>query len=318
MYDNIELGELQPIDAALVGDELAPFPECRRVSKTTLQSIIEDARRDELDAAKSEIAMLSRPDLNYRLLRAKVALESAAATGREVSAKTRLSLWLCNEECTRRGIPPVFRNLPDPSDDDPDQVADMFAIDLQWQMARYPKHILFFKRWASLFKPSRFHSTSDWIGGQYPRRAMYWFCKGLNLSDDQQRELHFIKREGIRKDLNALKAKQEEVRVKLAAAYHARDIRYKTTDNNATINRRAAIWFVGSLAGWKPQRTADLYEAHTGERITRQLAANIIDHVHRDLPESRPRPRPQRSKKRNSAVRAPMCVGSPSKMVGKK
>ena len=58
------------------------------------------------------------------------------------------------------------------------------------------------------------------------------------------------------------------------------------------IDRRVDVWFCGNLAGWKPTRTADLFNAKWGTRepgsqhkpITRQQASNVIADLKRDLP----------------------------------
>lgn len=252
-------------------------------SYTTLREIIANADSNKAYAVKERLEGLHQSELNRYLMREKIRIQTASESGKSVQRQTRHSLWLINEEYTRRGIPPVMRSLPQVNDDDPAQVADCFAIDLQWLAAVHPKETLFFSKWKGLFRPGSFHSTCDYVSANYPRRDMWWFCKGLSLTDDQQRELHFIKKASIRKEFETLVEERDSVRIKLSIAYHSRDGRYKTDDHNATINRRLAIWFTGSLACWKPQRTAQLYEAHTGEKITRQLADSIIKQVRRDL-----------------------------------
>lgn len=117
---------------------------------------------------------------------------------------------------------------------------------------------------------------------------MWWFCQRLSLTNDQQREMHTIKRATYRNEFDRLRAELPGIRARLSHAYHARDSRYKTSDHAATINRRVNVWFVGSLADWKPQRTAHLYEAHTGETISRQQVANVIGQIRRDVPEAKP------------------------------
>jgi hypothetical protein len=259
-------------------------------SFTSLRDLLVATDRDKITAVQGALRVLSRADLNTRLMRAKTVVQAASDSGRRVSKQTRLSLWLFNEECTRRGIPPVFRNLAHPSDDLPEQVADFFAFDLQWLSARYPTHQPLSKQWRGLFKATMFQAAALFVcKGNYPRFDMWWFCQRLSLTGDQQREMHLIKRATYRNEVDRLKAELPDVRVRLGHAYHARDSRYKTSDHAATINRRTNIWFVGSLADWKPQRTANLYEAHTGETISRQQVANVISQIHRDVPEAKPK-----------------------------
>lgn len=239
---------------------------------------------DWLSEQSSRLSNADRADLGSELLRIKIAIDIANASGKKVSTDTRIALWLLNVEFTNRRVPPALRHLPDINDDDPDQIADLFAADLQWLVTQYPNQEPLYTRWRGMWKQTAFHPTSDYIAENYPRRAMYWFCKGLRIDDDQQRELHIIKRENLQRELGRLRAELEPTRIALTARYHARDSRYKTEDDQATITRRLNIWFCGSLAQWKPQRTATLYEAHTGEAITRQLAQKIIQQVQRDLP----------------------------------
>lgn len=252
-----------------------------------LRSLIQGAGGDKLQAIEERLKAIPQSELNRRLMRARISAQGALGAGRKVPAKTRLHLWLFNQEYTRRGIPPILRNLPTMNDDDPEHIADSFATDLQWLAARYPDKTTFYKRWQGIFKPGTFHSTADWISSNYPRRDIWWFCKGLSLTDNQQRELSFIKRIGLQREFDQLTNERDMVKANLSAAYHQRDSRYKTDDHEGTINRRLAIWYVGNLAGWRPQRTAELYEAYTGNPMTRQRAANIMEQVWRDLPESR-------------------------------
>ena len=251
---------------------------------TTLREIVSAADGSQIAEIKELFAKLPHSELRRRLMREKIRIQTASELGKPVSALTRHALWLINGEYTRRGIPPVFRGLPPLNDDDPAQVADCFAIDLQWLTAMHPKKSLLFSKWIGVYRPASFHSTCDYISANYPRRDMWWFCNGLSLTDDEQRELHFLKKSGIRKEFETLSEERDNVRIKLSTAFHSRDGRYKKGDHNATINRRLAIWFVGSLSSWKPQRTAQLYKAYTGDEISRQLADSITKQVRRDLP----------------------------------
>lgn len=253
----------------------------------TLRATIQDSSGDELHAVEEELKAIPQAELNLRFMRLKIRVQTALETGSKVPSATRLQLWLLNQEATRRGIPPVLRRLPAMNDDDPECIADCFAADLQWLAARYPDKVTLYKKWQGIFKQRSFHSTADWISSNYPRRDLWWFCKGLSLTDEQQRELSFIKRIALQREFDQLTNERDTMKVKLSAAYHQRDSRYKTDDHEGTINRRLAIWYVGRLASWRPQRTAELYAAYTGDPMTRQRAANIMEQVWRDAPESR-------------------------------
>lgn len=282
-----ELDDLRPSDNGLLVDAVV-LEDVTPAPRHTLVSIISSHSTDDIETTAAGLSALTRCDLDRRLLAAKIAVQAASETGRKAPPAIRLDLWLINQEYTHRGIAPVLRGLPDINDDDPDQIADLFAIDLAWLAARYPKQTPH-QRWQGVFEQVRFHRTADWFSSHYPRNGMYWFVRGLNLTKDQQRELHVIKAASIQKELNRLNVEREAVRIRLSAAYHARDSRHKTDDHAATIMHRLHVWFCGSLAGWKPQSTADLYRGLTGEVITRQRASKTIAQVHRDVPESRPR-----------------------------
>lgn len=245
---------------------------------------------DSLDPVRAKMQELTRQELDKRMMRVSIAVQTAQETGVRAQRKHRVLLWLLSQEYTRRGVPPVLQHLPEPSDDDSEQIADATMIDLHWVRTRYPKHKAFFTGWNVVFAPTTFGSKSWWIGNHYPKRKpIDWICRGLSLSDQQQRELHFIKKHGLRNQHERLLAQREDVWHQLDYEYGRRDKRYQTKDRKATIDRRCAIWYVGHLAEWSPQRTAFLYEAHTGEPMTRQLAANTIEKVHRDVPTSKPR-----------------------------
>lgn len=261
------------------------------IETTTLLSILKSCDEGILDDIRGTLQGFSRKDLDNRLMRLSIAVQTAAEAGTRVSKTVRIDLWLLNEEYTSRGIPPVLRNLPEPSDDDRDQIADAFAYDLGWIVAQYPKQRTYYPGWSTLLKQATFHGKARWISGRYPKKDFHWICRGLDLSDKQQRELHFVKKDGLRKEHERLKDTLGAVRNRVAMKYHdtARDPRHRASDPKATIARRIAIWYVGTLAQWKPQGTANLYEAYTGEKITRQAAAKVIAQVHRDIPESEPR-----------------------------
>lgn len=253
--------------------------------RLTLRAMLAEHDTAALKAEAERLATLTHAEITTAARRLKIAIE---ATSQQVKPETRLGLWQLSEEFTRRGIPPIFRLLPEINDDDPSQIADLFAIDLSWLAAEFPKHKPLLQKWAGIFKSTRFHSTADFIAGNYPRKAMHWLCKGLGLTDDQQRRLHVIKTGAHRRAFEALQGRRQAVRTQLATKYHerAKDVRYRADDPKATIERRAAVWFAGSLADWKPQPTADLYRALTGEALTRQLAAKVIEQVRRDIPNA--------------------------------
>lgn len=250
-----------------------------------LRKLLDDCNSEALEAIKAKLTALHVEELNSRLVLATGKIEIAAEMGRAVAQTVRVEFWLCNCEYTKRGIPPTFRKLPVPNDDDPDQIADLFAVDLEWLIEAYPKQIAGYARWQRLWKSGQFHGVSDHISLHYPRREMWWFVKGLGtLTPEQQRQLHFVKKSSFSRYASELMTAAEEARVSIAMAYHARDGRYKTDDSRATIDRRFRVWQVGAFCDWKPQATATLYNALTGDSISRSIAAKIIAQVTRDVP----------------------------------
>ncbi len=250
-----------------------------------LGKVLADCKSEALEAIKAKLSSLHVEELNRRLSMATAKVEIAAEMGNAVPQTVRVEFWLCNCEYTKRGIPPVFRKLPSPNDDDPDQIADLFAVDLEWLTVAYPEQVADYARWRRLWQPGQLHGVSDHISLHYPRREMWWFVKGLGrLAPEQQKELHFVKKCGFSRYASELMTAAEEARIIIAMKYHARDGRYKTDDPKATIERRFLIWQVGAFCDWKPQPTANLYNALTGDGISRALAAKIIAQVTRDVP----------------------------------
>ena len=78
-------------------------------------------------------------------------------------ARNRLSAWLINCELTTRGIPPVFRDLPEPDSDDAEQYLDLLTYDLEWIAKTLPKHKTMYERWQKFTDLRYFHSTAVFI-----------------------------------------------------------------------------------------------------------------------------------------------------------
>ena len=240
---------------------------------------------DKIEVIRAKLAILTREEVFARLVRDKISIECANELGRAVNSQRRIQYWLLNQECTRRGIPPIIRNLPMPNDDDKRQIADAVAIDMEWLAVSCPMHHIPQPSWRPVLRQTTLHDKSLWIANQYPRIDLHMIARRLGLSEAQQREMHFVKRRGLMREADKLDSAREETRAKLASAYYARDSRYRTEDGKATISRRLEVWHMASLVGWKPTQTARFYEAKTGKPLTRQMAANIITQIRRDLPE---------------------------------
>lgn len=266
-----------------------------------LGTVIRAAEAGALASAASELEQLSRDELDKRTALCRLRIGVAAEQGTVPKDEHRVDYWLCNCEFTRRGIPPVFRRLPEPNTDVREQVGDAFAIDLQWLTARYADHATF-RKWRGLWSSGQFHSTAKWISRFYPKNEAHWFVRGLSLTEDQQREMQLIKHVRYLSEFERLERQREEMRIRLRIAYEgvAKDPRHRSPDPKATIERRLNVWFCASLDNWKrprPQRIANLYEALTGDKISRQIVAKTISIIQRDIPETRSqrqRPGPKR------------------------
>lgn len=265
-----------------------------RAINAPLKAILAACDAESLDGIEAGYRNLSKLEFDSCLAALCSKITIASELEQQLPKPARLEFWLANVESTRRGIPPVLRNLPEPNADSPEQIADLLSVDLEWIVATCPDHDPLFSRWGRIWKVGQLHGECERISLNYPRREMWWFCKGLGLTAEQQRFLHFVKKDGLRKEFEQIRSSIDEVRVTIAATYHGRDSRHKSEDHSATIKRRLNVWLVGSLALWKPQLTATLYTAYTGDELSRQNAAKVIGQVHRDVPSSRPKPARQR------------------------
>jgi hypothetical protein len=192
-------------------------------------------------------------------------------------------MWLINREYTRRGVLPIFRQLPHP-DDDTELMADLFWYDLEWLNARHQGHKPFLMRWKEIFRSKEFpHKTAKYIY-ESTGCQIWQTVKSLALENDWQTELNFIKTGVHRSAIARLDRLKPEVLNSLRVAHYERGRKLQSAEDKKTIERRIDIWFCGCIAKKSPQQTADLYEAMTGNKITRQLAAKLMEQVKKDVP----------------------------------
>jgi hypothetical protein len=236
------------------------------------------------------------------LLKERLAPKSRDAVlqvyGQEMWRGNRKQVWLLGEELTRRGIPPVFRRSPWSASGAlciPEE--DILLLDLQWLAARYPDHRTAFKRWQRLFIARHFYQTAGFIL-VYGLKEPAYYLKGLALSEDQQTECNFLRGAAVRSRMETVARLSTEASDKIEAAHMINTQAWSQGNPKATVARRQHIWRCGSMADWHPTRTAELYEALTGETIKRQLAGKIIGEVWDAFPQSRP---PVKRKRRTKA-----------------
>lgn len=249
--------------------------ECVAAAYQTIGDLLKTHAAEKIAKVVLALNGVSRNQLDKELMKARL-------------GGNRVSAWLINQEFTRRGIHPIFRNLEDPNDDDRSQLADLFWYDLDWLATKYRLHRPFFKRWLGIFRGGSFHSTAKFAFG--PRQWEMWrYGKGLALTTEQQVELHYIKREGLRRYYDQLKRESPGIQATLRAAHYARGLKLLTPEEKAIIQRRLDVWLCGSLVAWSPQRTANLYEGKTGIPMTRQQARNVMEDIWRDVENTKPR-----------------------------
>lgn len=221
---------------------------------------------------------------------------------RELWRSNRKQVWLLAEELTRRGIPPSFRPSPWVDDEPRIPLEDVLLLDLQWLAHRYPAHRTSFARWRQLFRPAQFDNTAGFML-VYGRMEPGYYLKGLALTEDQQVECIYLRGGAIKSRMTKIEALADEALESIKIAHMANRRARAQGDSTATIERRRAIWRCGSMADWMPKRTAELYEALTGEPIKRQLAAKIISEVWEAFPVSKPH-----AKKRRRTRPKPLTV----------
>jgi hypothetical protein len=115
---------------------------------------------------------------------------------------------------------------------------------------------------------------------------MWRNVKSLSLKNEWQVELNILKKNEYTKEWARLQRVSGVVDVALKARQHSRKVKKHADETKRIIQRRNDIWLCASLSERKPQRTANLYEALTGEKITRQVAAKVITQVKEDFSDA--------------------------------
>jgi hypothetical protein len=208
--------------------------------------------------------------------------------GEEMWKGNRKQVWLLGEELTRRGIPPVFRRSPwSGSGAALIPAEDILLLDLYWLAQQYPSHRTAFRRWQRLFKAGHFDKSAGFMLVNGLKEAGY-YLKGLALTDDQQTECVLLRGAPVRARMELIARYSTEASERIEAAHMMNTRAWSQGDPRFTVTRRQHIWRCGSMADWQPKRTAELYEALTGETMTRQLAGKVIEEVWDAFPPSKP------------------------------
>lgn len=176
-------------------------------------------------------------------------------------------------ELCMRGVAPCFRDVPyDPWFKDNVEVDCILAkCDMQWIAVRYPNHLPPWQRVRSIFDPAKFARTAEYLIWNGCRSPGY-LSKALALTDSQQQECRLIQCLHVSRWRESLLKRRPLMEARITAAVRSGDKR-DVVSQDETICRRKDLWLCGEMAGWKPQRTADLYSMKTGI----VLARNVVD-----------------------------------------
>jgi hypothetical protein len=241
------------------------------VKQKYIGELLKGATSIKIELAASKIANLSREELDKGAM-------NACLQG------NRIALWLFNVEYTCRAIPPIFRKQR--LDFGNILGCDFLWYDLEWLSKKHYGHKPFFKRWGKIFELKNFsHTTAGLIYSEL-KPEMWRNVKSLSLKNEWQVELNILKKNEYTKEWARLQRVSGVVDVALKARQHSRKVKKHADETKRIIQRRNDIWLCASLSERKPQRTANLYEALTGEKITRQVAAKVITQVKEDFSDA--------------------------------
>lgn len=237
------------------------------------------------------IDLLSQSDPNVLARHSERIASLATETLRKLlpdalRVRSRVIAFQISQELTRRGIPPCFRGLPQPNDDDPEQIADLLAIDLEWIARQYPEHKAAWRRWKSLTSTNE---RSRWATINFicnwQSKEMWLYVKGLAMTRNQEWECHHLRHAKVMWAHEAIKDARKDVDAQLRRRWHDRKLTLTTEEEQANFKRWLEIWECASMGAWEsPTRIAWLYTAKTGLPLTRQVAAKIAGKLRRDLP----------------------------------
>jgi hypothetical protein len=289
------LGQFRPASENLTAPAGQPIGPTEDAANQALLAQLDADTRDRRSTPEPIVSsdFLFRQQIDAARERLKGELDSADRASlrplyrHHVWAGRREEAWVLAEHFTRLGVPPCFR--PSPYRDGEARIPreDILLHDAQWIVTRYPKHQVFRKRHANLFKSSRFQSAAKyllWTGLHDPG----FYVHALALTPDQQTECVFLRSAPVRDRMAVIDRLKDEALERIRIS-HMRNARArKQGDPEGTITRRHDIWLCGSMAQWLPTRTAELYKMLRAETITRSLAGKLISEVHDAYPESKP------------------------------
>ena len=155
----------------------------------------------------------------------------------------------------------------------------LMCADLQWIIARYPNHAPEWNRLTSIFDPTKFVKTAEYLHW-YGRRTSGQVAKALALNEQQQRECAWIQCLHVGRWRERLYRRLSVAETRISSAVREGDKR-PIPDQDATIKRRCDLWLCAELAEWKPQRTADFYLMKMGTMLPRNVVAKQLEKLPR-------------------------------------
>jgi hypothetical protein len=241
---------------------------------------VEEERRSRGVFSRSSALEEKHQQLRAALEAAPIARLKELYADRIANDNTPTTIELGAEFC-RRGIAPCFRGIGHDwfHAGHPDTDRLLAICDMQWIVARYPKHRPEWKRLSSIRDSDQksFLKAADYVlyGG---RRTAGQVAKALGLTTDQQRECLWIQRLDVARWRVSLMKRWPTMQGRITDAIRRIDLRDETAQDE-TIARRQDLWLCAEIADWKPQRTADLYAMKTGVVLARNLVANQLDKI---------------------------------------
>lgn len=229
------------------------------------------------EAMRRDAQSLSPPDLH---------LSMRLAVGKSLRP---ISFLIASERYSQLGIYPSLRPLlGEASRYQSDELwrLSLMLADLQWLLSQYPDHKAAWPGWRRFFAAgaaSYCHAGGVITNGG--ERSPSQLLRGLNLTDQQQRQCVLIRRGGagwiaphLRACDRASRVLSEEQRQREGRALLAGKLRQR--GNHL---RRYDLWRYGDVIGPSPSQIARAYSALHGLPISRQLVDKILKNACRDL-----------------------------------
>lgn len=198
----------------------------------------------------------------------------------ELQLRARLSIWTVSCSLSRRGIAPRWQNLPDPANARSPIVetilrADRPYFDLAWLALNYPDWRPKVVAWADLFRGRRL--DPDILERIAQRAVSREKAVGLlALSDEMQLGCLYYTVKRVRQRWkvvqNALPKAEQNIRA---------EAKVRGDRSEERISARLVAWQCGRLTNWAPTSSARLRRMMTGEEVTRQSMAELLEATRR-------------------------------------